>query len=1426
MPETGKRTIKILRWIALSLILLIIAAAGIIWWQAPNYIRKNLSEIVSEESNGLYRISYDDIGVKLSPFTLEIQEFSLQPDKAVAQSIRQHSPEKIIYSFHSTEIEFINIALRSLIFDNRFYCSKLKITSPQLTLSGEDILRPDSAQNVENLFYELRPVFKNHLKEIHIDKIELNDAQYGISQTIGDSAHISKADKISVDILNFRTDSSLIYTGAKLFNTDDVVIRMNDFRHAMGDSLHIVSIDTLAYSLETSEISATGFHLTGLRAENKKNLYDVHVPRFYMKSKSVTNLNFSDSLDIQFLEFVQPQIKFFQKENPERINIKDLNDFDLYSLVQKDLLKIEVDTFLLTDAGMEIYRQPDKEKYQQKFSSVNILLHGFLLDSTSAQNQNKLLHANDLEMAVSDYHLRMEDNQHAFRADSLFVSTLKQSLGAKNIKVLPADEDKIQSRTVVGIVGEAIKFEEVNLKKLYHTRTLPSSKIEILNPEVNLTYHNEVQKSKNQKEAGLLFDMVSAYLKGVYADVVYLENGVLNIENRYNNNVQGYFETSFSFGLNDFSLDSASVQRTDKFFYATDFNLWFSEYEMKLADDLHMLDVDSIFISSNHQRVQINNLHLKPVIQKVTTRAMKRYNRSELYNIFVPQINLQGIKLREAFFHNQLNITNFEISNPKIYFENFGTLRAEQEKKEFSELYQLVFNYVHDFDIKRIAVPNGEMTWVNHTRKGKTTSFDNEFSATLTNFRLNENELNKKRLLFSDNFEIAVKDQIFQLSDSVHILRAGEIQLSTRNSNIRIKDALLYPVIAAENYHDLPTTFQVSIPEIKLSNFDFLSAYYSRNLRFQELVLNEPKIQIYSQPGTFKTLELKKYQFPLPAFIRLLQLNEFRINDGQVLTFETYGINHRVRSNFKIDLSVPGLKLSNNGQKQSELKTDNLILNITDFKSPLGDTHNISIDQISFNRNDKKLAVNNLNVRPFTSDNSGNRFTIDAPGILFTEFDINRALEENFFSFGNINIDNPSIKIAMNDSVREDKIDFLQTLDLYPYTEPYVDRIEVGKLSLNNAAINFNLFRKQLIDRKINLNFEDIVIAENQPPANLLNSKEFQIITTHLKTTDKKGYYEFAADSFIYNSAKHSILFKDLSVTPLIPGDEMPREKGYQTDVINAQIDFVELKGINEKRWLKENVLDADALTIGNSDVSVFRNKRYPFDHSLRPPWPQELIHQISQPFVFDSVKLMPSQLKYSELMTISDKPGFVNFNNLQFKTGKISNIAEVIRQNKNLRINASAEIFDQAKLSTVINFDMTSKNFHHSVSGSLGSMPLTAVNVIAEKSAPLSVESGTINRFEFNMTLDENRSEGSLYFGYDDFKISMLDYSSDEVRKSKFASFWANKMILNSKNPKDDELLPVSISYERDVERSIINFWWKSIYSGAKKVIGIKTDE
>ncbi len=1410
----------------LGIILLILTSGIIVFFTAENYVNKNLTEWVARKSDNLYRLKFEDVQLDFQTLSISVSNIYLSPDPEVSEKVLLKNPEKTIYSFHSPRIEINQIKLAALIKNKSFRCKYINVFNPEIELKGTEILQTDSVQTFDKLFYEIQPLFLNTLKNIVIDEINFIDANYKIYSSAVRFKQISNAENISLVIRNFRTDSALIYNEKRFFDSEDILIKMNKFRNDLGDSLHILSIDTLEYSLKTSNILANGFHLNFTKRNKDKNLYEVFVPQVRLKSKSITRFSIGDSIDIQYLEFRNPEMRFYNKENPRKLNIEDIGQFDLYPLIKTQFTYFKVDSFDLINAKLEIFHQPEYEQFQQNFKSLNVSLFGFMLNPTSSQDEQRLMHALELEMNVQDYQLRLEDNFHEFNAGAISVSTLTNSLRTNNIRITPLIINQEKPHSQVNIACKELYIADVNLKRLYHTRTLPTKSISATEPSVQITYFAGIEKSKKQKEGGLFFELVSAYLTGVYSEKVKVENGTLKIENFNNDKIQGYFETQFNFDLSGFELDSASMKRTDKFFYASNFDLQFFNYQMRLIDNLHRIEADRISILSSDNVLQVQNLNLEPVIRNPDEKTMQNFNRSELYKISIPEIALVNVNLREAFFHNKLKMDEFRITNPAIYFENFGTLRQKKEQKEFEEFYQLIFTYLSDFDIREIIIPNGDFTWINHTKNGKTISFDNEFAATLENFRLNKNELQKKRLLFSDNFNVSLKDQVFMLSDSVHILEAADINLSTKKSQVTINNAFLYPDINSSNYNRLPTTFQVSFPSLQLSKIDFLKAYFSKELFLDKLELKNPKFRIFTRSGVVKSLDLKKFQFPLPSLINSLQINELNINNGQVITYEIDGKKQTAQSNFNIDLTLPLVTLKNSENNFAKISTNNFIAKITNFSTPLGKTHELKLKELDYNRQQKSIQVNQLNVIPFVQKNQGNTFSIAAPHLSFTGFEINAAIENNHFIFDNILISNPEISIEITDSIKGDKLEFTRNLNLYPFIEPYVDKVAINRLRLNNVDLNFNWFTKEVVDRRFNIDFREINIEENQLSENLLHAKEFEISTANFSTTSKNRLYEFTADSLIYNSEKHNVILTDIEVNPLLPVEQFNKRSIFQTDYVKAKTNFIELSGVDESLWLREKIIDANKLVIGKTSLNVFRNKRYPFNENQRPSWPQDLLKNIKQPFVFDSVILQPSEIIYSELSDITEQHGSIGFYDLQLHGGQLSNIENKIEQRPHFKALAKTKVMNISELSVQFDFDLSSETYTHSVSGNLQPLQMKLLNIIVEKTSPLSIESGHIDEFKFDLDLNNNYSTGEIYFAYQDLKINIMNLESDEVKKSKLATFWANNMIFNKKNPKGDELFPETISYERDIQRSIISYWWKSILTGSKQSLGIKPEK
>lgn len=1427
MTKPNKRIIKIILWAITALLVLILFFCGFVYLRTEQILKQKIAAWINEESNQLYQLSFDDVKFKLFPLTVIFEEIDLTTNPEALKNIKDQSPSKVLYEFHAKSMKFEAINWREFRKNQILHGKNLSIYKPELKLTGENILEPDSVKTTDKLFQSIQPIFKKTLNKVVFDEINLIDANYEIYASPVDILKVSNAKNISLTIKNFITDSSMIFNESKLFDSDDIILKMNNFSNNLGDNLHTFSIDTLAFSLKTGDISAYGFHLSHHTKKTNKNLFEVFVPQLKVKSKNIARFAINDTLDFDYLEFNNAKIEFFQKENPEKININELSQFDLYALIDNQFTEIKADSFRLRNATIEIYHQPDYDLYQQHFNSVDVLLYDFKLDSLSSSEANRLFHASEIEMEVSEYHLRLEDKMHEFMAESLYVSTISNTLGAQNIKVSPLSTAEENIRNIIRVNCKKIDIDQVNLKTIYHKRILPTKSITIVEPKVNLSYKTEFQKQQKPKETGLLFDLVQAYLQGVYADVVIIDNGNLRIDHSQFSQVLGYFEAEFHFALAGFSLDSASVEKTDKFFYATDFDLRFSDYEMKLIDNLHRLHVDSIAILSTDRKLEITNLSLQPTILNVSKEEMKALNKSELYKIFVPRITLQGILLKDAFFHNKLSMNSFQIVEPKIYFENFGVLNQNNPNREFQEFYQLIFNYINDFNIKNIAIPNGEFTWVNHTRKGKTISFDNAFSAELKNFRLNENELDKKQLLFSENFDISLMNQNFLLSDSVHVLHAGEIKLSTLNKSISVKNASFYPDINSKKYDQLSTTYQFAIPAFILSNIDFSNAYWNKDLLLKNLAINDPKFRIYSKKGSKKSLDLNKFKIPMPAEINSIKINELTINNGQVITYETEGKNQEVGSTFNINLFMPEVVFESDTTNRISLTTSDFFSRITNFTTTLSNNHKVEIESVDFERKKQQLTFTNLNVIPTGPINQQNTFSVNVPRLHFYGFDINTALEKNHFIFDEITVTNPIIDIKIIDSIKGDKYEFTKNLNLYPYINPFIDQLKINRLRLNNVDLGLNWFEKKLVDRKFNVAFNDILINETQRPENFLHASEFEISTTKLQTESKNGMYHFSADSLIFNSVKHNVLLKNIAIKPLLNLEEFNRKSVYQTDYTEVSTSHIELKGLDEKAWLQNNIIDADSIIIGQTNASILRNKRLPFNVNQRPPWPQDLLLNIKQPFVFDALILKPSTLIYSELMEFSDEPGQISFNQLHLKSSRITNIKKLLNENSQFTVWAGSHIMNQSLLSATFEFDLTDKNYSHKVIGKLEPVSMIPFNAIVEKSAPFSIETGQINRFEFNISLDNENASGELIFSFDNFKINVLDINEEEIKKLKFATFWANTMVLNTQYPKGNvELQPILINYTRDEQRSVINYWWKSIYTAAKHAIGIKNEE
>ena len=158
----------------------------------------------------------------------------------------------------------------------------------------------------------------------------------------------------------------------------------------------------------------------------------------------------------------------------------------------------------------------------------------------------------------------------------------------------------------------------------------------------------------------------------------------------------------------------------------------------------------------------------------------------------------------------------------------------------------------------------------------------------------------------------------------------------------------------------------------------------------------------------------------------------------------------------------------------------------------------------------------------------------------------------------------------------------------------------------------------------------------------------------------------------------------------------------------------------------------------------------------------------------------------------------------------------------------ALGRLMDEGDLIMNGNFNFLDTNNTFNIRGSLGEMDMTAVNPILENVAFVSIKSGTLKKFSFNFEADDNYAKGKLSFGYFKFKIFLINKKTGEPEglTEGLASWFANTFLINTRNPHLGRFKQGDVFYRRDKRKSIVNYVWKSIFSGIKTSIGAQTQK
>ncbi len=1423
MAAIREKIVKTVAAVLLVVILIALAGFALLYFEAQSYLNKNLSELVDKKSKGKYELTFENLAFNIKQWGIEINQVSFHPSDSITKTFDNTKSNKQFYSFSSPSIRISGIKLLQLILEKKLELGEILISQPELIIHGKQNGSDDQKDNLITLIQELKPLVTKSFKSIKIDKIELSNASFDFYKLLGDTRKLANAENITFGILNFYTDSLLLPDPNRLFNTDDIYLRMQNYQNKLADSIHSLSAEFVTYSLKHSQIEAKNVELKPINQRiTEKARYQIFVPTAKITSSHIKEFYRNNSIPIDSVILKDAKISYWPGEKLVNVKMEPVDQFNLYDLIKNELSNISIRNFKLQNAELLLFKSQTDLTNQQELKKINIKLEDFLLDSVSLLDTSRIFYSKHIDFSASDYELILGDNIHRIKAGFLKLSTQKNSVLVKNIQIFPLQTKKNTSlpKNTIEANCDSIRLDQFNFKKAFHDKRFVFQHINLFNPQVKLTQNQIDKKDTTSENPSFIYNLISKYVKGVYSKQVTIQKGKIQLLNKTGVIQTGNIESAIRLQLGEFALDEISVKRTDRLFYANQIELNFSDYQMQLVDQLHKLTIGNLSISTRKREALLQNLHLFPVAKENIESLLKQYNRNELYEFTIPELSLLNADFHQAFFNKKLAMDTLSIKSPQIYYENFALLKQSKPKVEFDDLFELLSNYLDEIKIGNVVIPDGTIKLINHSRKGKTISLDNKFSLALENTLINKEQFDQKRLLFSEFVDFSVRDHLIRLSDNVHVIRAGEVGFSTRRKEVFVINARMYPETNSLDFSNIKWNIQLTVPELRIKGINIEEFYFDHKIDADNLLISSPEIKIYQKQKGTDMKDLKEVTFPLPKEIESIAIRKFSLTDGSLKIFSELGIKPflLVQSDLKMDAQNI-LILKNTEEARPEFKSGDYTGKLLQFTfTPKDKNQLFSIDELSFSTLERRILASNLVVKPITKNAGKDQFELHIPSLAMNGFDMDKAYQKDQFTFESIVTEKPSFKLYNNEKDSSKFNPF--KINLYAHFESFADVFSTKILNVRDADIAVFKSGQKKFQEIVTFNLTNVRIDKN-PSQGFLHSDDFSFKIPNIKRQEKLYHYSIAETS--YSSKNNRFSAKDIRVIPNFSKEIFQKQVGFQSDYYSGNIDSICIEKPNIKRWFDMNELTGKYLTINGLDLNIYRDKQLPFDESRKPKMIQDMIKSSKYKFALDSFKIENSKITYTEQPASGDDEGKIGFTNIGARLMPFTNMKTASGIIPDFSLNGRATILDSCHLKVNMNYEMNNPDNRFTVNGSLSPFNMHILNPVLEPLSMVSIRSGHVDSFDFSFTANKTSATGDLLFGYKELRISVLETKNGNTREAKFASFLANSLLVRNKNPRGKELLPEAISFQRDQKHSMLNYWWKSIFSGVRNTLGFK---
>lgn len=327
---------------------------------------------------------------------------------------------------------------------------------------------------------------------------------------------------------------------------------------------------------------------------------------------------------------------------------------------------------------------------------------------------------------------------------------------------------------------------------------------------------------------------------------------------------------------------------------------------------------------------------------------------------------------------------------------------------------------------------------------------------------------------------------------------------------------------------------------------------------------------------------------------------------------------------------------------------------------------------------------------------------------------------------------------------------------------------------------------------------------------------QFDFAAEELSAVSSDSLYSYLAQGVRYLVTSNTLAVEKFSIHPNYTGYEFTGRHKFQTDRIEAGFSSILVHNLSAADYFNSGNLVSAGIEIGELDMKIFRDQRKKFRHVNKPVF-QEILYNYPGYLRIDSIGIASGNIRYSVHAAKASGPGEISFTDISAQIYNITNDTLYKKEKGTLELHAEALVMEKGRISVLLKAGLFDKNNTFRVQGNLSGFDAKELNPIVEKTAFMHINSGTLEAMNFSFTADNAKAAGRMTMLYHGLDIAVINKQTNDTTAIKeiIVSMIANNKIMDSNPARGKAVREGMIDFERDPERFVFHYCFKSILTG-----------